>query len=51
MGNEQCVIDYIDQNSCNIGDIDWRSLGRIYWEDLAYLDVDKFGQEDFLLLS
>ena len=42
--------DYTER-ACPAGDVNFKQLGRVNFADLAYLSVDKFGQEDFMLLS
>ena len=36
---------------CTIGDVDFESIGRIHYRTCSYLEMAKWGSEDFLLIS
>ena len=36
---------------CTIGDVDFKSIGKIHYRTCSYLEMAKWGTEDFLLIS
>lgn len=39
------------KEKCTIGDVDFESIGRINYRTCSYLEIAKWGSEDFLLIS
>ena len=49
-GNDEPACNLMD-GACTIGDIDFESVGKIYWPDSSYFTIDQFDDESFMLVS